>query len=469
MNEPQIRLKLSRFPGDKLIRIAVEVLGHRGVTTKGEAIDFLTQLVTENRKTLDEVLVLVQNAKPYVPLPEVQPDPRLDEALTNIQDRLHDLGKAVELKAQAAVEKAERDVHAKLAGVKSADSSLISETIRAEVAKVFAPFKQDASPEVLAEIAGRIGQFRTERAGDIFPVTAYGNVDFGDLQVGIWSDPEAPALVDDYVFNPAHLHQALIALDDQLPDNVWLAGERGTGKTEFVTQLAARLQRKLVRVNFDEALERADFIGANTISGGDVVWAEGIITKAIQHPGALVLLDEVGFARAQSISVLHALTERSVHRALTIAETGARIPVASHVAFFAADNSNGHGDGGNFAGVREQNSAFLDRFGFTLRFEYLPAQDEAALIVKRTGLTPRAAQILVDFAGAARQQASQGLLTQPPSLRQLFAWARAVAKGLPVDIAFKNAVINKFPSDCEAELTALYAAKVNEVELKEAL
>jgi MoxR-like ATPase len=49
---------------------------------------------------------------------------------------------------------------------------------------------------------------------------------------------------------------------------------------------------------------------------------------------------------------------------------------------------------GNFAGVREQNSAFLDRFGFTLRFEYLPAVDEAALIVKRTGLTPKAADIL---------------------------------------------------------------------------
>jgi hypothetical protein len=162
MNEPQIRLKLSRFPGDKLIRIAVEVLGHRGVTTKGEAIDFLTQLVTENRKTLDEVLVLVQNAKPYVPLPEVQPDPRLDEALTNIQDRLHDLGKAVELKAQAAVEKAERDVQAKLAGVKAADAGLISETIRAEVERVFAPFKQSAEVEVLAEVAARLPSFRLE-------------------------------------------------------------------------------------------------------------------------------------------------------------------------------------------------------------------------------------------------------------------------------------------------------------------
>jgi cobaltochelatase CobS len=465
MNEQQIRLKLSRLPGDKLTRVAVMAQGvAEGINSKEDAVNVLTSRIIDERVTLDAVLAAVSH-QPTQAAPVAGPDPRLDEALVNIQDRL----KAAELKTQAAVEKAERDVQAKLAGVKSADSSLISETIRQEVAKVFAPFKQDTAPEVLAEVAARLPSFRLERAGDLFPVTAYDGVDFSDLQVGFWSDSEAPALVDDYVFNPAHLHQALIALDDPLPHNTWLAGERGTGKTEFVTQLAARLKRKLVRVNFDEALERADFIGANTISGGDVVWAEGIITKAIQHPGALVLLDEVGFARAQSISVLHALTERSVHRALTIAETGNRIPVASHVAFFAADNSNGHGDSGNFAGVREQNSAFLDRFGFTLRFEYLPAVDEAALIVKRTGLTPKAAGILVDFAGAARQQAKNGLLTQPPSLRQLFAWASAVAKGLPVSIAFQNAVINKFPADCEAELLALYAAKIDEVEFKGAI
>jgi MoxR-like ATPase len=288
---------------------------------------------------------------------------------------------------------------------------------------------------------------------------------------GIWDDPAAPALVDDYVFNPPHLHQALIALDDALPHNTWLAGERGTGKTEFVTQLAARLKRKLVRVNFDEALERADFIGANTISGGDVVWSEGIITKCYPAPRcARFCWMRSGLPERSLISVLHALTERSVHRALTIAETGVTaFRLRAHVAFFAADNSNGHGDSGNFAGVREQNTAFLDRFGFTLRFDYLPAQDEAALIVKRTGLTPKAADILVDFAGAARQQAKNGLLTQPPSLRQLFAWAGAVAKGLPVQIAFQNAVINKFPADCEAELLALYAAKVDEVEFKGAI
>ena len=467
MNDQQIRLQLSRLPSRGLIAVANNIVGHAHAS-KAEAVETVFGSVKSGTHTLAEIGQMVSR-QPQDNAPASRPvagaDLRIDEALINIQDRL----KAAELKAQAAVEKAEREVQAKLAGVKAADAGLISETIRAEVERVFAPFKQSAEPEVLAEVASRLPVFQSVRAGDIFPCTVYGAVDFSDLLVGVWNDPEAPALVDDYVFNPAHLHQALIALDDALPDNTWLAGERGTGKTEFVTQLAARLKRKLVRVNFDEALERADFIGANTIDNGNVVWAEGIITRAIQHPGALILLDEVGFARAQSISVLHALTERSVHRALTIAETGKRIPVASHVAFFAADNSNGHGDGGNFAGLREQNSAFLDRFGFTLRFEYLPAQDEADLIVKRTGLTPRAAEILVDFAGAARQQAEQGLLTQPPSLRQLFALARAVAKGLPVDVAFRNAIINKFPSDCEAELSALYAAKINERELKEAL
>jgi len=37
-----------------------------------------------------------------------------------------------------------------------------------------------------------------------------------------------------------------------------LIGPPGTGKTEFVAQLAARLKRPLYRINFDEALERAE-------------------------------------------------------------------------------------------------------------------------------------------------------------------------------------------------------------------
>jgi hypothetical protein len=165
MNEQQIRLKLSRLPGDKLTRVAVMAQGvAEGINSKEDAVNVLTSRIIDERVTLDAVLAAVSH-QPTQAAPVAGPDPRLDEALVNIQDRL----KAAELKTQAAVEKAERDVQAKLAGVKSADSSLISETIRQEVAKVFAPFKQDTAPEVLAEVAARLPSFRLERAGDLFP------------------------------------------------------------------------------------------------------------------------------------------------------------------------------------------------------------------------------------------------------------------------------------------------------------
>ena len=353
------------------------------------------------------------------------------------------------------------------------DQNAISASIQSEVSKAFDSFRKVTPAERIVEIAQTVPALQLRLVRDVFADCQLSyefggeRVDFGDLEVAVWGDPSAPALVSDYIFNPQHLHQALVALDNPLPDNVWLAGERGTGKTEFVTQLASRLGRRLFKVSFDEALERAEFIGGNTIENGNVVWKAGVITQAIQHTGAIVLLDEIGFARAQNLAVLHAVTEHSPHRALVIAETGVRFPVASHVAFFCADNSNGHGDAtGNFAGVREQNTAFIDRFSYTLQFQYLPQADEIALITKRTNLSVDATEILVKFANVAREKARAGILTQPPSLRQLFAWARAIQKGIPIGIAFENAIINKFPADCESELRGVFSATIDVGNLK---
>jgi len=137
------------------------------------------------------------------------------------------------------------------------------------------------------------------------------------------------------------------------------------------------------------------------------------------------------------------------------------------VVFFCADNSNGHGDeSGNFDGVRSKNTAFLDRFSFTLKFDYLPHDKEVALINKRTLLPIDATDVLVRFANTAREKARAGLLTQPPSLRQLFAWARAMQRGMPVSIAFENAIVIKVPAECESELRGIYSATIDVDTLK---
>jgi len=437
--------------------LRVDALVDAGVLSFDNVMSVALNTVPTQIKGVDSDVrqqIVENNSKVHAALHDVQ----------NVQAAVNRVRDSVEVKLteiDTTFKRLESTLTSKVASLAAPDTSRISAEIQASVTRLFDEFRKEVPRQRLEEIAAEAPVFQINRAGDIFPVTIYDGVDFSDLQVGIWNDPDAPEVLEDYVFNPAHLHQALIALDDPLPDNIWLAGERGTGKTEFVAQLAARLKRRLFRVNFDEALERADFIGGNSIESGSVVWKPGIITQAVQTPGAIVLLDEIGFARAQSLAALHALCERSVHRSLTVSETGQRIKVAPHVVFFGADNSNGHGDhSGNFAGVREQNTAFLDRFSFTLRFEYLSQDDETDLIVKRTGLSRPATENLVQFVNVAREKARAGVLTQPPSLRQLFAWARAVKKGLPVETAFRNAIVNKFPIDCAPELEAIYTTHI---------
>lgn len=444
---------------------------------KAVAINQVIHLINAGKVTIDQV----KSAKPSVtvglPADVAQ---QISKAQSQIAESLTKV-EAVREVAQRSIERlllqseslgnkfddlSDR-LNAKIDAVEKPDAKLIAQTLRAEVAKQFDKFRKVTPVEVVAEVAQTVAVTRRVKVKDVFDgVLSYDyngeTIDFSELEIEVFDDPSAPARVDDYVFAPRHLHQALVALDDPLPDNTWLAGERGTGKTEFVTQLASRLGRRLFRVNFDEAIERADFIGANSIENGSVVWKAGVITQAIQYVGAIVLIDEVGFARPQSIAILHSLCERSPHRSIVISETGQRIAVASHVAFFCADNSNGHGDSsGNFAGVRDQNTAFIDRFGYTLRFEYLPSDQEVALVSSRTGLNIDASKVLINFANVAREKARAGVLTQPPSLRQLFAWARAVSKGVPVGIAFENAIINKFPADCEPELRGVFSAVID--------
>jgi MoxR-like ATPase len=462
-----------------ILLAAAENLGQT-VADKSGAVDALTSLIDGGYTTLD----IVKATKPVKAKP-VAATEDLNKIVEVLNDTASKTGNLVHAGVLRDIEIT--DVRAKLHSIESTFGSLeqkinaklskkgetinkseLDTMVRSAVSDCFNQFRKARPVEELEAIAAEVPSVINSTAGEVFGAEScvYDGIDFSALPVLLWSDPEAPELVNDYVFDPAALHQALIALDDPLPDNVWLAGERGTGKTEFVNQIAARLGRKLFRVNFDEALERADFIGGNTIENGTVVWKGGIITKAVSHTGALVLLDEIGFARAQSLAALHALCERSPHRSLTVSETGERIKVASHVAFFGADNSNGFGDtSGNFAGVREQNSAFIDRFSYTIRFEYLPADKEAELIATRTNLSLQAAQRIVVFANTAREKARAGLLTQPPSLRQLFAWARAIQKGLPIRIAFENAIVNKYPEECSTELHGVFAATIDTQEL----
>jgi cobaltochelatase CobS len=341
------------------------------------------------------------------------------------------------------------------------------------VAKLFESFKSKVTPEELTAIADKMPvATKVVKAGALFNLESLSYtlggkiVDFSNMDVVHYND-DAPTCLSDYIFNPQHLHSALIALHaPNIPINTWLGGERSTGKSEFVTQLANRLGRKLYRINFDEAMERSEFIGGDSVTDGTVFWREGILTKAIQHEGAIVLLDELSFARPNALATLHSIVEPNPNRGLNIAETGRRINVAKNVVFFVADNTMGYGDAsGSFSGTRDMNTALLDRFGFKLKFNYLPHAQESKLIASRIGVHNDVADAIVSFANSARQKVSSGVLTQPPSLRSLQAWAIGVKSGLPVELAFENAIIRSYPEDCHPELLALFKTFIDVTKL----
>lgn len=444
---------LSLLPLARL-NAALESLSIHRCSDKNAAVAGLAAAIDNGQITLEQV----QSA---TPTPKMAP--LADSAdLITLRSEFR-LGLDL-LKAKVDADRAHAADNISILSAELRDAS-VSADVHSAVADILAPFIKTASPATLAAVATSV-PVSTNTAESIFGECVYSVdgevVNFGKLGVSVWGDVSSPAKLDDYVFDKRFLHEALVALHQKLPLNCWLAGERGTGKTEFVTQIAARLGRKLFRINFDEAIERLDFIGGNIVTDGNVVFKEGVLTQAIQHAGAIVLLDEISFARAQSIAVLQSICEPSVHRGVVINETGQHVGVHPSVAFFVADNTNGYGDAsGNFTGTRDQNSAFVDRFSYTFEFNYLPAPDEALLIHNRSGIPLAVATQIVHFAGVARAKSKSGMLTQPPSLRQLFAWAAAVVAGVPVSSAFESAVIRKYPVDCEAELRAVFTASIN--------
>jgi MoxR-like ATPase len=351
--------------------------------------------------------------------------------------------------------------------IKSAAPAINADSAVADaVDKAFGKFRKlvedNGAEQIVADATGVriIGQ---KSALEVFGVDvrdAAGN----PILVSLFNHPEAPAIDDSYIWPEEALRLTLLVQSQSLaessvfPPNIWLAGDRGTGKTQFASQFAARTGCQLVRINFDRHLERLDFIGSKGLVNGETVWQDGTFLKAFKQTGTVLLLDEFGFANPANVANLQGLLEPNA----AVTYDGVTHRRATGVIVFAADNSTGNRDDSNrFKGVQEQNSALLDRFPFTTVFEFLPAKVESALIQKRTGATKKLADAIVKVLNVARKETQSGEIIDAPSLRQAFALASAITAGISPDIAWTVTITNKSPSESRAALDAIKATHFN--------
>jgi MoxR-like ATPase len=259
-----------------------------------------------------------------------------------------------------------------------------------------------------------------------------------ESMIGVCDAVDAPRIDPDFMWPPSVLAH-LVACDTQ-GMNLWAFGPAGTGKTESVEQYAARLHRPFFRVAITRNTEAVDLIGQLLpAQGGGTQWNDGLLTRALRTPHAVILIDEPSLLRPGALAVFQTVLDTRRLRLVT----GEPLDVARGVFVVAADNTAGAGDDtGRYLETAPLNAAFMDRFPLKLQYEYLSEAHEATIVARRANVPVEAARLIVAYAGLTRAKAASSELTMGLTPRQLVGWAKAVKAGLPSSKVFDAAVIN---------------------------
>ncbi|HMM07860.1 nitric oxide reductase NorQ protein [Paracoccus solventivorans] len=219
---------------------------------------------------------------------------------------------------------------------------------------------------------------------------------------------------------------------------VLLKGPTGCGKTRFVTHMAARLGRKLYTVACHDDLSASDLIGRYLLKGGETVWVDGPLTRAVRE-GAICYLDEVVEARKDVTVVLHPLTDD--RRILPIDRTGEELEAAPGFMLVASYNP------GYQNILKTLKPSTRQRF-LAMEFDFPPPEQEKTIVIEESGIDERRAAMLVRLAGKLRALKGQDL-EEGVSTRLVVYAATLIAGGMDLDRAIAAAMIEPLTDDAD--------------------
>ncbi|MFV0475391.1 MAG: CbbQ/NirQ/NorQ/GpvN family protein [Pikeienuella sp.] len=215
-----------------------------------------------------------------------------------------------------------------------------------------------------------------------------------------------------------------------------LKGPTGCGKTRFVAHMAARLGRALHTVACHDDLSAADLIGRYLLKGGETVWVDGPLTRAVRE-GAICYLDEVVEARKDVAVVLHPLTDD--RRILPIDRTGEELHAAPGFMLVASYNP------GYQSILKTLKPSTRQRF-LAMEFTFPRPEHEIPVVMRESGLDEDRASLLVRLANKLRGLKGQDI-DEGVSTRLVIYAATLIAGGAPFDRAIRAAMIEPLTDD----------------------
>ena len=294
-----------------------------------------------------------------------------------------------------------------------------------------------------------------------------------DLRVPAFStrDDHVPEIDHAYRFNP-EVTLAILAGFAQ-DRRTMIQGMHGTGKSTHIEQVAARLNWPCVRVNLDGHLSRLDLVGKDTIvirDGKQVTeFQEGIVPWSLQRPVALIF-DEYDAGRPDVMFVIQRILERDGK--FTLLDQNKVIHPHSAFRLFATSNTVGLGNlSGLYHGTQTLNHAQIDRWNIVATLNYLPPEEEAAIVLSRVpGKDSESGRKLINqmvtMAGLTRKGFAAGDLSTLMSPRTVITWAENCEIFNNPALAFRLSFLNKC-DDFERPIIGEYYQRCFNQELDE--
>jgi cobaltochelatase CobS len=305
---------------------------------------------------------------------------------------------------------------------------------------------------------------RRVRVRDVFGITS-------DLEVPAFSerDEHVPEIDPAYRFN-ADVTLAILA-GFQRDRRVMVQGLHGTGKSTHIEQVAARLNWPCVRVNLDGHISRLDLVGKDAVvlrDGQQITeFQEGIVPWALQRPVALVF-DEYDAGRPDVMFVIQRVLERDGK--FTLMDQNRVLTPHPWFRLFATANTVGLGNlNGLYHGAQKLNHAQIDRWNIVATLNYLPRDEEIAIVLARVPAMAARRPLLEQMVAVAeltRNGFAAGDLSTLMSPRTVISWAENLEIFHDPALAFRLSFANKC-DDAERPILAEYFQRCFDLELDE--
>lgn len=221
---------------------------------------------------------------------------------------------------------------------------------------------------------------------------------------------------------------------------VMLKGPTGCGKTRFVAHMAARLGLPLHTVACHDDLTAADLTGRYLLKGGETVWTDGPLTRAVRE-GGICYLDEVVEARKDVTVVLHPLTDD--RRILPLDRTGEVLEAPKNFMLVVSFNP------GYQNLMKALKPSTRQRF-VAMEFDFPAPDTEVEIVATESGLAAERVRPLVQLANRLRALKGQDL-DEGVSTRLLVYCASLIAAGQPVPRAIQAAMIEPLSDDLDVK------------------